>query len=863
MIPIRLSVKNFLCYRENVPALDFNGLHLACLCGNNGHGKSALLDAITWCLWGKARGRTQDDLISYGADESRVELEFLSRDTHYRVIRSHARGGSRRRQGATDLQLQLAADGVAQPIGGNSVRETEAKIEHLVGMDYDTFINSAFLLQGRADEFTNKTPADRKAVLASILGLDVYDRLQVKARERLREVESSSKTVEGSLLQMRREIDETGDPTHELVGVGKYLSRLEQDLLEQRKVADEARSRVSELGQIRSELAQLQSRIQEYRQDAARLEATISSAQGRIQQYLAVIQRASEIEEGVQRLKEARQRFESLEKARSQFDTLTQEKRVLLQTIETRRVRLESQLEQLRHRMEIELSPKAQAEAALTQEREQIQRRLEELGLQERENARQRQHHQVLATSIGETQSTASRFEIEGREIRAKLEILQNTDHQEAACPLCGTPLGVDGCTRLADTYRTEIEDKRSQYREVQSKLKQLEGEKSALEKELPNREQALSRAQREADVRLREVERQIEESRQAQQELEQLKPQLAAVLTSLESREFAVAEYELIKALEQQIEALDYSEMARQNSLAEMRELQSFEERQFQLSQAMTRLPEEEESVTQARDMLQRRQQELSQQEGKYQAGTEVVTELPQWESQLRDAQQALADLESSQQSAISRRGYLEGQVRRLDQLRQQINDSTSRLTELEEERGIFQELAAAFGKQGVQAMLIETVVPRLEEEANLLLGRMTDNRMHVKLETQRERRTGRGGGDPIETLEINVSDELGPRSYEMYSGGEAFRVNLALRIALSKVLAQRMGAPLPTLFIDEGFGTQDAAGRERILDVIAAIQDDFDKIIVITHLDELKDMFPVRIEVHKDGNGSTFWLN
>ena len=66
-----------------------------------------------------------------------------------------------------------------------------------------------------------------------------------------------------------------------------------------------------------------------------------------------------------------------------------------------------------------------------------------------------------------------------------------------------------------------------------------------------------------------------------------------------------------------------------------------------------------------------------------------------------------------------------------------------------------------------------------------------------------------------------------------------------------------------MPTLFIDEGFGTQDAAGRERILDVIAAIQDDFDKIIVVTHLDELKDVFPVRIEVQKEEHGSTFWLS
>jgi exonuclease SbcC len=95
------------------------------------------------------------------------------------------------------------------------------------------------------------------------------------------------------------------------------------------------------------------------------------------------------------------------------------------------------------------------------------------------------------------------------------------------------------------------------------------------------------------------------------------------------------------------------------------------------------------------------------------------------------------------------------------------------------------------------------------------------------------------------------------------MYSGGEAFRVNLALRIALSRVLAHRTGAPLPTLFIDEGFGTQDAVGRERILDVISVIGTQFEKVIVITHLDDLKDAFPVRIEVHKDSNGSTFSLN
>ena len=158
------------------------------------------------------------------------------------------------------------------------------------------------------------------------------------------------------------------------------------------------------------------------------------------------------------------------------------------------------------------------------------------------------------------------------------------------------------------------------------------------------------------------------------------------------------------------------------------------------------------------------------------------------------------------------------------------------------------------------MQALLIEAAIPRLEDEANDLLKQMTAGRMSLKVETQRARRTG---GDTAETLEIVIADELGTRSYEMFSGGERFRVDFALRIALSKLLAWRAGAPLPTLFVDEGFGTQDAEGRDRILDVIKAIEDRFQRILVITHMDEIKEAFPVRIEVTRNLEGSTFSMS
>lgn len=179
--------------------------------------------------------------------------------------------------------------------------------------------------------------------------------------------------------------------------------------------------------------------------------------------------------------------------------------------------------------------------------------------------------------------------------------------------------------------------------------------------------------------------------------------------------------------------------------------------------------------------------------------------------------------------------------------------------MTELEnvaKEEKIYEALAVAFGKKGIQAMLIDGALPEIEEEANRLLARMTDNRMNVKMETQRAYKTKKE--ETVETLDINISDELGTRRYEMYSGGEAFRIDFALRIALSKLLARRAGAPLPTLIIDEGFGSQDTSGRERLVEAINSIQDDFEKILVITHIEELKDSFPVRIEVTKTAEGS-----
>ncbi|CAA9589193.1 MAG: SbcC_Rad50, partial [uncultured Thermomicrobiales bacterium] len=161
--------------------------------------------------------------------------------------------------------------------------------------------------------------------------------------------------------------------------------------------------------------------------------------------------------------------------------------------------------------------------------------------------------------------------------------------------------------------------------------------------------------------------------------------------------------------------------------------------------------------------------------------------------------------------------------------------------------------------GKRGIQAMIIEAAVPELQDEANRILANMPGNGMRVEFRTQRETRKG----DTVEALDIVIGDEAGQRDYALYSGGEAFRINFAVRVALSKLLARRAGAKLQTLVIDEGFGTQDARGRDSLVEAIRSIEEDFATILVITHVNELKEAFPTQILVEKSTTGSQITIN
>jgi exonuclease SbcC len=228
----------------------------------------------------------------------------------------------------------------------------------------------------------------------------------------------------------------------------------------------------------------------------------------------------------------------------------------------------------------------------------------------------------------------------------------------------------------------------------------------------------------------------------------------------------------------------------------------------------------------------------------------------LPEAKATLQEREEQLQQASALARAAAHQLGEARQMVTWLDQQERERDALLAQRTAVRADASAYEQLTEAFGKNGIQEMIVDAALPEIEDSANELLTRLTDGRMRVTLDTQRAGR----GGTTISTLDVNVSDELGTRAYELFSGGEKFRVDFAVRIALSRLLARRAGAPLQMLAIDEGFGSQDRAGCDRLIAAIKTIENDFERILVITHLDDIKDAFPVRIEVTKTHAGSTF---
>ncbi|MBI4298612.1 MAG: SMC family ATPase [Chloroflexi bacterium] len=861
MIPLRLTLKNFMCYQDRMPSLELEGIHIACLCGDNGHGKTALLDAMTWALWGKARAKTQDELIYQGQMDMAVELEFMARDQRYSVSRRHskARHG---RGGATVLELQVTSNGTFRPITGNSVEETERKIRNLLHMDYETFVSSAFLLQGKADLFTTSRPAERKEVLGKILDLSYYDQLEAKAKERSNGLKGAMQNIQAEIQRLEREIEKRPEYESQLTQVNEELQLINPQVEGYKLNLEAIRRSLDYLNAKEREMEGLRETLASLQKETAHYQGQFKSYQDKVAVYETIMRRGSEIRKRAGEQKEAQGMLEKMNTLAVKFTSLTQNKVRLESEIKLQREQIRAEVRQIQIRMQKELEPIAGRREMNSIELAKAREELSQVEKGEKDLNQGREMINALSLEVESLKRVNANLHEEMKELRTKFDLLSV---EGALCPLCKKPLGPEGREHLRGEYETQGREAKRAYLENEAEIKKIEKEHGRLDQQARQQELALRRRRIEEQTRIIALERGLEEAKAALTELGILRRQADELQVRLDNAQFAQEQQKQLAKVEQELLILGYDPGKHQTFQEQVKALEPYAELHHRLVEAEQALPNQLQEIKWVQEQLENRRQRVNDSMGRQATLEEELKQLPGLRAQLSEAQDKYKKSSEIRDSSIKEQGALEQKLMECAQSEEELNWKRQDIKKHQDKKSIYDELALAFGKNGIQALIIENAIPQLENEANELLARLTDNRMALKMETQRERKTrapgsGRSQNDSVETLEIRISDDLGTRSYETFSGGESFRINFALRIALSKLLARRAGAPLPTLFIDEGFGTQDSSGRERLLEAIKSIEKDFEKIFVITHIEELKDAFPVRIEVTKTEAGSTF---
>lgn len=999
MIPLRLTLHDFLSYRR--ADLDLSEVHTACICGANGAGKSALLEALCWGIWGQSRASQDQDLIRKGSTTARVTVVYRSQGQVYRVMRTRSLGGG------ISLEWQIQNGQEAEPgwrsLTRRGIKATQQGIQAQLRLDYETFINSAYLRQGKADEFTLKRASDRKQILADILKLSQYDALAEQCREQVK-----LHKIQADQLQSRLE---------HLAQQRSCRDQLEQDYQALIQARDAAAIQLSaaqaQLEQLRircQERDRLEQRYQDLTLQSQAISSTLQATEtqwrqqrDRLHQIETLLGQEVSIQVGCQHYHQLLRRDQQLNQAFEHHQQLSQRQRALqtqqLRQQQQHQTQLESLRQQLHH-----CQIKAQADQPLLQDQPRIRSALKALRaareqlqawdsrhqqaiplLVQREQLwaeQQQQHSQLSAQRTllvqqieqAEAQHTLHQVQQAVGILEADLATLQEQwayreqvidkiqqrrlfvqhlqerqralQHQwqqvdqhrrllqgspDQVCPLCQQTLNPTTHTQVLQRQSSEQEGLETELFVIREQLAvtdrelellQLEHqdldhrlqhfdqrhqEKGRLQQQLENQHRSqhqlqiwqaqlnqviqalavletpdptsplaqvetalaeLGYSDKDHTLCRHEVERwrwaesrwaELERAKSRHQHTQHQIDTLTAELAQLEQT-FAQAQQDGILSQLAEIDTalteLSYDPREHHQVKAHLTEAQSWIHRWHQLQQAQHHHPTLQQQTQTLATALQQQRQHLAQASRQLEEIHHQLSRIPSVsQTEIEQAETTIGLIRQDLDRILAQLGALQERRQALSDLDQAYDSLAQEHHAIRHQLRIHQELATAYGPHGIPAMLIENALPELEAEANRILGRLSQHQLHLHFASQRATRRA---DKLIDTLDILIADPRGTRPYETYSGGEAFRINFAIRLALSQLLARRAGSQLQTLLIDEGFGTQDQSGREQLIGAINAIASDFACILVITHIPSLQDAFSQRIEVERTPQGS-----
>jgi DNA repair protein SbcC/Rad50 len=792
---MRLNSLRLCNFRQHADTYITFDTGLTGIIGPNGSGKSTILEAIAWALYGQDAARGKKETIRSLRAGANARVS---------VELDFELGGHRYRVKRGLTQAELYLDGADQPMA-NSLTGVSDMLRRRLGMSREEFFNTYFTGQKELDVMAAMAPSERAQFLSRVLG---YERLRVAQRlvkERARMLSAEAAGLRAAMPDAAS-IERVHSEAAERLAQATERARLSTERRERANalLADvaprwlAAQREREPLQEALAELRVAESEAASYSRDAERI--------GR---ELAEVANA---DAELRRLGEELAPLGPLSEELHQLDQLARDDGRRQALLETERA-LEEELRRLRERrVKIETAPTLEEEVIL--ELEQKRALLElvegELEAKRTEWVRDRQEAETKRTTLRQQYA----------EVKEQRERLVAAG-EDGTCPTCERPLH-DHYRSVLDHFDELMDNLVADGKYFTSRIEQLE--------EMPVEVRELDERRRATFEDVGKLERRLAKVQLAVQELGQLTRDLQAKEQRFEQvrsdREAIPGQYNAVRHAEarrelERLRPLD----ARATRLATQLERRDALEAERDRAAAGVAAAQGRVAVlTARRDLLSFSEQSYAELRVRHDSVT--------------------AELRSAELDAVAAAGEASAAsaaVVRAEQARAELARAKGKLDTLDRQKRLHDELDRAY--TDLRTDLNVQLRPEMSELASAFLTELTDAR-YDELELD-------------DSYNLTVLEDGVPKP--VISGGEQDVANLCLRLAISQMIAERAGQSFSLLILDEVFGSLDESRRQNVVELLRGLQDRFEQVIVITHIEQVREGLDRVISVRYDEETGT----
>lgn len=829
-LPVEISVRNYRSYAEET--LSFQDIHFAMVNGVNGSGKSSLfMDALVDCLYEQPREGELTGWIRSGEKSGSISFTFQLGESVYRVVRTRQRSGKATLAIANldDYFNDDLADW--QDISCERMTDTQQKITDLLGMDADTFRSCVLIMQDQYGRFMEAKPEDRMSVLASLLGLGMYEQLEGLAKDALRETNRELKNLkdDASVLEAEVSVLEATQTQEKYIRSGIDIAK--RDLSQKKSELEAARTKLAAIENAELEILQVNGDIRkksetrnEKRNKLSDLERDIKSAESFLENEQALTDAHTEYQKLQGDLIAFREQEKQAEDKRRQLSGLRNE----IAALETEKKDIEGYVAGLQTKLN-----KLPAILDELNELNGIEHQLEEM---ERKKVRYEElvrERQERTYSVRMAEEKVSRLKRQAE----MLSVVQCVDIERAQCAFL-------------------------------KEAKEAAGKLDEAENHFAGRRELLNIVDKtiadlgynpEAYLKVTQRVRRYHELRQAVQSCESDKRMVEVKSERLGTISLAIEEKKAIRErLNGELLSLEIN-LGNINTIRNKLSGLAGQENQY------TQLPAAKSFLENARKQEQDLQKDIDDISAEIDVlqnkGLKLMDGLRDAEAVRRSkelAEYELSGMEGELAGLMKQLGSIEEKLRELDGKYDKLQETIKAVNDAAVMSARLQVLSEAFGQDGIPHQIIRDIVPELEASANEILGQMTGGRMRLEFRTERQLKSNKA--KEVATLDIVIIDvDNGELPYLARSGGQKVRAALAVSFALAMVKASRVGLQLGMMFVDEP-PFLDEEGTEAYCMALGAIHDKYPdmRIVAISHDRDMKARFPQQITIVVGENGS-----